>query len=60
MKALISLLAVLLCAGCATYYQQNHLFFQAFENGNMEQAAKILGMSYQRLKRKRQSYNILD
>jgi hypothetical protein len=43
---------LLLFTGCATYYQKNQAFYQAFESGNIDNAEKIIEQSEKKVKPK--------
>ena len=43
---------LLFFTGCATYYQKNQAFYQAFESGNIDNAEKIIEQSEKKVKPK--------
>lgn len=48
----LCLFPLLIFTGCATYYQKNQAFYQAFESGNIENAEKIIQQSEKKVKPK--------
>jgi hypothetical protein len=56
----ILLITVILCGGCATYYQKNHKFQNSIERGQFEAASKLLDKDKKSPKNKNKILYYLD